>query len=346
MASDEPGNRSPPGATGPADFWAVFEAHYDEAIGGAVGEMSSGESAPVIRKLFGPRGALSQNARDSVRSAIAGDWSAYTANLGTLENLPEARTVPLAGWSELVSAVEKRLLGSTVAAYRADEARLVAALDAKRTFFYRTLRLIAETLLRSRESTIEQERATAAQAAGDLVRSEARKNFIVDAALDSIVTIDHHSRILEFNPAAERLFGYSRKEVLGRDLAEFLMPARYREAHREGIEHMLSTGHGRILDQRIEMPAVRADGSELLVELTVTRLPSSDPPAFTGFMRDVTEQRKAQEDLRSSETRYRQLFEKSPLPTWVADHASQRFLEVNDAAIEHYGYSREEFLSP
>ena len=346
MVADEPADGSPPGATtGPADFWTVFDAHYEEVILGAVGEITSRDSAPVVRKIFGPRGVLSPEVREAIRGAIAGDWAPYTAQLRIVDSLPEARTVPLADWSDLIAEVEIRLLGPLIETYRADGDRQRAALEAARRFFYRTLRLIAEIFLRTRENIIEQERALAARSAEDLGRSEARKNFIVDAALDAIITIDHRGRILEFNPAAEEMFGYARKDVLGRDLAEFILPARYREAHHAGLAKTVSTGHGPILDQRIEMPAVRADGHELLVELSVTRLPSTDPPAFTGFLRDVTDQRKAQEALRSSEARYRQLFQKGPLPTWVADRATLRFLEVNDAAIAHYGYSREEFLA-
>ena len=334
MSALEPEDGPPHREAGLADFWAVFEAQYDEAIRGAVAGMP-GQWAPVVGELYGPGGSPSPEVREAIRGAVRGDWSPYAAHLRTVTSSPAAREVPLGAWSDLVSAVESQLLGPTVEAYRSGGDRLPFALEAKRQFFSSTFRLIVELLLRNREGTIERE----------LSRSEARKNFIVDAALDAIITIDHRSRILEFNPAAERMLGYSRAEVLGRDMAEFLMPRRYRGAHYSGITHMLATGHGRILDQRIEMPAVRADGSEILVELSVTRLPSTDPPAFTGFMRDVTEQRRAEEALRTSEARYRQLFEKSPLPTWVAGHASLRFLEVNDAAVAHYGYSREEFLS-
>ncbi len=345
MAADQPEHGAPLARTGLSDFWEIFSAHYDEAIAFAFGAVTSRDSTSVVLDLFGPGGSRSESVRKAIHLAVCGDWSSYSAHLRAVAGSPAAQGVPLTNWSDVIAGVESRLLGPTVAAYRLDCDRLTAALGAKRRFFYQTLRLIAETLLRNREGIIERQSAVATEAARELVRSEARKNFIVDAALDAIVTIDHRSRVLEFNPAAERLFGHSRKDVLGRDLAEILMPARFRAAHHEGVEHMLSTGHGRILGQRIEMPAVRADGSELLVELSVTQLPSTDPPAFTGFMRDVTAQRKAQEALRSSEARHRQLFEHSPLPTWVVDHRSQRFLEVNNAAVEHYGYSREEFLS-
>ena len=127
--------------------------------------------------------------------------------------------------------------------------------------------------------------------------SEARKAAILDSALDSIVTIDHEGRIAEFNPAAERTFGYRRADVLGRPLAEVIIPPSLREAHRQGFARFLATGEGRVLGQRIEMSAIRADGTEFPVELTITRIPADGPPAFTGYLRDLTERRLAEQEL-------------------------------------------------
>ncbi len=91
--------------------------------------------------------------------------------------------------------------------------------------------------------------------------SEARKAAILGSALDGIVTIDHEGRITEFNPAAERTFGYRRDEVVGKPLADVIIPPSLREEHRRGFARYLSTGETRVLGRRIEMTAVRADGS-------------------------------------------------------------------------------------
>jgi PAS domain S-box-containing protein len=131
----------------------------------------------------------------------------------------------------------------------------------------------------------------------ELQRSEARKAAILDSALDSIVTIDHVGCITEFNPAAERAFGYRRAEVMGRPMAEVIIPPSLRDAHRRGFARYLATGEDRVLGQRVEMTAVRADGSEFPVELTITRIPSDGPPSFTGYLRDITERRQVEEAL-------------------------------------------------
>ena len=135
----------------------------------------------------------------------------------------------------------------------------------------------------------------------ELRRSEARKAAILDSALDCIVTIDHEGCITEFNPAAERTFGYRRDEVLGRQLADIIIPPALRERHRQGFARYLATGEARVLGQRIEMTAVRADGSEFPAELAITRIPLDGPPSFTGYLRDITERKQSEEELRRSE---------------------------------------------
>ncbi|MGA8312234.1 MAG: PAS domain S-box protein [Terriglobales bacterium] len=135
----------------------------------------------------------------------------------------------------------------------------------------------------------------------ELKRSEARKAAILESALDCIVTIDHEGCITEFNPAAERTFGHRRDEVVGKQLADVIIPRSFREKHREGFARYLATGEARVLGKRIEMTAVRADGSEFPVELAVTRIPMEGPPSFTGYLRDITERKRAEQELRRSE---------------------------------------------
>jgi PAS domain S-box-containing protein len=135
----------------------------------------------------------------------------------------------------------------------------------------------------------------------ELRRSEARKAAILDSAIDCIVTIDHEGCITEFNPAAERAFGYRRNEVLGQQLADVIVPPALRQRHRQGFAHYVATGESRVLGKRIEMTAVRADGSEFPTELAITRIPLDGPPSFTGYLRDITDRRQAEEKLRRSE---------------------------------------------
>jgi len=135
----------------------------------------------------------------------------------------------------------------------------------------------------------------------ELKRSEVRKAAIVDSALDCVVTIDHEGCITEFNPAAEHTFGYPREEVLGKHLPDVIIPPSLREKHQQGFARYLATGEAQVLGKRIEMTAVRADGSEFPVELAVTRIPLEGPPSFTGHLRDITERKRAEQELRRSQ---------------------------------------------
>jgi PAS domain S-box-containing protein len=155
--------------------------------------------------------------------------------------------------------------------------------------------------------------------------------------------MDHEGRITEFNRAAEKIFGYSREEVLGIALADVLVPPRLRESHRIGLARYLATGEGSVIGKRIEISALRRDGAEVPVELAITRVGSGAPPSFTGFIRDISERKAAEKALQASEERYRLMFDSSPLPMWVYDKKTLTFLAVNEAAVRLYGYSREEF---
>jgi len=128
-----------------------------------------------------------------------------------------------------------------------------------------------------------------------LALSHERTRAIFDTALDGIVTMDHEGRIAEFNPGAERIFGYSREDVLGRPLAEVLIPIGLRERHCAGLARYLATGEAPVLGKRIEVAGLRADGAEVPVELSINRMPGDGPPSFAGFVRDITERKRAEE---------------------------------------------------
>ncbi len=153
------------------------------------------------------------------------------------------------------------------------------------------------------EAAVEEARRQAEEARKSraaLAKIEARKTAIFEAALDCIVTMDAAGRIVEFNPAAEALFGYERSEVVNRPLADVVIPVPLRDLHRDGLARYLASGEARVLGRRIEITALRRDGSEFPVELTITRVDLPGPPLFTGYLRDITARHRAEEALRRS----------------------------------------------
>ncbi|MDQ6892479.1 MAG: PAS domain S-box protein [Acidobacteriota bacterium] len=127
-----------------------------------------------------------------------------------------------------------------------------------------------------------------------LDQPEAHLRSILDASLDGLITIDGAGRIVEFNLGAERIFGYEREAVLGREMAEMIVPPAFRDRHRMGLARYLETGDGPILGRRLEIVGMRSDGSEFPVELTVMRVPAEGPVLFTGALRDITERKRVE----------------------------------------------------
>ena len=143
----------------------------------------------------------------------------------------------------------------------------------------------------------------------DLRQSEERMRAILESALDCVITMDHEGRIVEFNPAAEKTFGYRRDEAIGRLLSEAIIPPQLRERHQKGLARYLATGSAPVLNKRLELSAVRRDGSEFPVELAITRIGTQEPPMFTGFIRDITERKQSENALKQAEEKYRSIFE-------------------------------------
>src|SRR5262245_9896042 len=146
---------------------------------------------------------------------------------------------------------------------------------------------------------------------------ELRTRAVLASALEAIVTMDEKGRIVDFNPAAERMFGYDREDVAGRSLADVLVPPELRTRHLEGLARFLETGRSTILGKHLEMEALRADGARLPIELTVTHVPMPGTTLFTGFIRDVTGRRQAEDHLREAEKRYRAIVEHVPAAIYV-----------------------------
>jgi PAS domain S-box-containing protein len=152
---------------------------------------------------------------------------------------------------------------------------------------------------------------------------------ILDSALDCIITMDGNGLVREFNPAAERVFGYARAEAIGQELAALIVPPELRERHRQGLARYLATGEGPVLGRRIEINALRADGSEILVELAITALKIDGAPLFTAYLRDITER------VRTEKRRNAQYTVASLLAgSWTLAEAGPQILEAIAASGE------------
>jgi len=156
------------------------------------------------------------------------------------------------------------------------------------------------------ESALEDAERRAAQLAASelaLVQSEAQARAVIAVSLDAIVGMDAQGRITEFNPAAEAMFGSTRDAVLGRQLAEVIIPGSLRRRHHRGVEEYLRTGRGPVLGKRVELIGMRASGDEFPVELAVTSVDTAAGETFTAFLRDITARKETERALRMSRER-------------------------------------------
>ena len=131
-----------------------------------------------------------------------------------------------------------------------------------------------------------------------LRQNEERMRIILDTALDAVITIDGQGRIVSWNPQAEKTFGWSPAEAVGKKLTDTIIPPHFREPHDRGLRRYFETGFGPLLNKRLEMTALHRDGREFPVELAIAPVVVEDEVYFSAFVRDITERKRAEERLR------------------------------------------------
>lgn len=179
----------------------------------------------------------------------------------------------------------------------------------------------------------------------DLIeRDTALRNAVIDAALDCIVMMDQDGFVIEFNPAAEKTFGYSREEAVGAKLADLLIPDHLKDAHHHGLAHYLDTGEHKVLNKRVEVPATNKAGDDLLVELAISPVEFGDRIFFSAYLRDITDAKAAQDRLRASEERFQSLFELSP-DAIVVINGEGHLVDANSRACQLAGMEKAHMLS-
>ena len=174
------------------------------------------------------------------------------------------------------------------------------------------------------------------QAEAEVRSSEARHAATVQASLDAIIAIDAQGGITEFNPAAEQMFGHRREDVLGREIADVIIPPSLRDRHRQGLARYLATGVAKVLGRRVEMTAIRASGEEFPVELAIARIASAGPAQFTAYIGDITERKRAEEALRQSEANLNRAQEIAHIGSWHLDVVHNR-LTWSDEVFRIFG---------
>ncbi len=127
-----------------------------------------------------------------------------------------------------------------------------------------------------------------------MLESEERTRLVLENSLDAIINIDSSGLVIEWSNAAVHMFGYQRSEALGRVLAELIVPVRDRDAHNQGMKRVLTTGNTKMIGRRVEVNALRIDGTEFPVEMTIAQIQRGDIVFFSAFIRDITERKQSE----------------------------------------------------
>jgi PAS domain S-box-containing protein len=180
--------------------------------------------------------------------------------------------------------------------------------------------------------------AKAVQIESDLRQSEVRFHSVVESAPDAIIVAEEAGRIISWNRAAERMFLYRTEEMLGQPLTT-LMPMRYRAAHEKGIERLRTSGKACLIGKTVELHGLRKDGTEFPLELSLATWRANDRVFYSGIIRDSTERKQAQEALRDSEERFRQVAENIREVFWMSDLEKNCIIYVSPGYQQIWGRS-------
>ena len=135
------------------------------------------------------------------------------------------------------------------------------------------------------------------QALANEKRAKAQFENAMNAAMDAIILIDDQGKIINFNPAAEEIFGHKFEDISGKKLSDVIIPDRYREVHEKGMKHYLATGEGPVLDNRIEIEGLHASGDEIQIELAIREIEGATGKLFIGYARDISERKSFEAQL-------------------------------------------------
>lgn len=155
---------------------------------------------------------------------------------------------------------------------------------------------------------------------------------------DAVISIDKKGEIIFWNPFAEKLFGFSKGEIIGKNIT-VLLPIKYREKHKKGLGNYLKTGKRKLIGQTVEFNGLKKSGEEFPIQLTLFSWKENDEYFFTGIIRDISQLNKTKKELLTSEKKYRSLFKYANDAIYLIDSKTQKIIDCNNYASKIDGYS-------
>jgi PAS domain S-box-containing protein len=172
-------------------------------------------------------------------------------------------------------------------------------------------------------------------------KSEETRRLIMQAAMDAIICIDRSGNIIFWNPQAENIFGWEEDEVMHKELSGFIIPERFRKMHQKGFNLYKDTGHGNLMNLPPELTGLRKNGDEFPIELRISAIQHADGEFFCAFIRDITERKKAENEIRVSNERYNLASKATSDIIWDWDLLTGEVIRSEENMIRLLGYPKE-----
>jgi PAS domain S-box-containing protein len=318
------------------DYWKVYEAHREEIAARLVEMMAQHpEFQPILQNT--PQPSAEQQARnlEIQRNAVLHqDWEPYLTNLRQQGMIYAQGKLSFRAWFELIGAFRKHLMPHLVNAYGDSAEMLLSAIQGVDTLIDIAMTGIGEAYLETKEQLIRQQEA-AVQDALRRAQSEKRFRGLLEAAPDGMVIVSYDGTIIMVSAQMEKLFGYSREEVVGQHV-ELLVPARFRDIHPFHRGQYVKSPRLRPMGADLELYALRKDGTEFPVEISLSPMETEEENLVIAAIRDITERKRAEE-------KFRGLLESAPDAMVVVDQ--QGVIQVINSQTEKlFGYDRVELV--
>ena len=321
------------------DYWKVYEIHRDDITTALMGMAGDHPEFKVILQNQTYRQTEAERNTGielQQRAIFEGEWEPYLKNLRIQGMLYAQTGLSFQAWFEIVGAFRRYMVPHLLDSYGKSPKHLLSVMNGMDRFIDIVMGVVGESYLSTKEKLILQQKEFLQESQGQLAG-------IINSAMDAIITINESQRIMIFNPAAEKMFGYTVDEVQGKPLT-MLIPDRLGQKHEVDVRTFGQTSVTKRAMGRLGMVfGLRANGEEFPLEVSISQIEIAGGKTYTAILRDISERQKIEKALRDNEQLYRSTLDNMLEGAQIVD-SEWRYVYLNDAAVRHGRNTRENLI--